>query len=412
MSQGIRVIVVNTDEDVAADLRTVLLSIEGVRIVAEVDEPALLAQALGQLPAEVLLIHLDPNPAGMMDVVAPLIEAHKGQIAAIAMTEDRDAELVMRAMRVGMKEFLWKPFPPEQLGETLQRIGCEATNTGRRLGRLISVVGTSGGVGATQLATNLSVELAQLDGWKGAANLGDKPKVAIVDMDFRFGQVAMQLDAQPSYTLGELCETLEQIDPQLIEKTMFKHETGVHVLARPNDMGQAERIHASQAAGVLAALQEHYDFVVVDMPPRFDPSAKVVFDMSDTYLLVLQLLVPSVRNADRILHELRGIGYALERVRLICNRYGRESGYLDKPDVEATLKRQVEFVIPDDWKTSAGAVNMGAPLLNIAPRSKLRQAYRAVAQALTGHEDAEMTGATDASDQSKKGLFSLFGGAK
>jgi pilus assembly protein CpaE len=412
VSKGIRVIVVNTDEDVAADLRTVLLSLEGVRIVAEVDEPALLAQALDQLPAEVLLVHLDPNPAGMMDVVAPLIEAHKGQIAAIAMTENRDAELVMRAMRVGMKEFLWKPFPPEQLGETLQRIGCEATTSGRRLGRLLSVVGTSGGVGATQLAINLAVELAQLEGWKGAATPGDKPKVAIVDMDFRFGQVAMQLDAQPPYTLGELCESLEQIDPQLVDRTMFKHETGVHVLARPNDLGQAERIHANQAASVLSALHEHYDFVVVDMPARFDPSARVVFDMSDTYLLVLQLLVPSVRNADRILHELRGIGYAAERIRLVCNRYGRESGYLDKPDVEATLKRPVEFLIPDDWKSSAGAVNMGAPLLTIGPRSKLRQAYRAIALALAGHEDAPASGSGEPGEPNKKGLFSLFGGAK
>ena len=409
VSQGIRVIVVNTDEDVASDLRTVLLSIDGVRIVAEVDEPALLAQALAQLPAEVLLIHLDPNPAGMMDVVAPLIEAHKGQIAAIAMTEDRDAELVMRAMRVGMKEFLWKPFPPEQLGETLQRIGCEATTTGRRLGRLISVVGTSGGVGATQLSTNLAAELAQLQDWKGATTPDNKPKVAIVDMDFRFGQVAMQLDAQPVYTLGELCETLEQIDPQMIEKTMFKHDTGVHVLARPNDLNQAERISASQAASVLTALQEHYDFVVVDLPARFDSSARTVFDLSDTYLLVLQLLVPSVRNADRILHELRGIGYALERVRLICNRYGRESGYLDKPDVEATLKRQVEFLIPDDWKTSSAAVNMGAPLLTIGPRTKLRQAYKAVALNLAGHEESASTDVGENPEPNKKGLFALFG---
>lgn len=414
MSQGIRVIIVNTDEEVAPDLRAVLLSIEGVKIVAEIDEPALLAQALSQLPAEVLLVHLDPNPAGMMDVVAPLIEAYKGQFAAIAMTEDRDAELVMRAMRAGMKEFLWKPFPPEQLGETLQRVGQEATGDGRRLGRLISVVGTTGGVGATQLATNLAVEMAQLESWRGAPNPGSRPNVAVVDMDFRFGQVAMQLDAQPAYTLGELCETPEQIDMQMIERAMFKHATGVHVLARPGDLTQAERINAGQAAGVLSALQEHYDFVVVDLPARFDPSARAVFDMADTYLLVLQLLVPSVRNADRILHELSSIGYALERVRLICNRYGRESGYLDQPDVEATLKRQVEFLLPDEWKTSSAAVNMGAPLLTIGPRTKLRQAYRTLAMNLAGNNDTEVGVEVEAgsNDTSKKGLFSFLGSSK
>ncbi len=413
MTRSIRVIVVNTDEEVASDLRAVLLSNAGVRIVAEVDEPALLAQALAQLPVEVLLVHLDPNPAGMMDVVAPLIEAHKGRLAAIAMTEDRNAELVMRAMRAGMREFLWKPFPPEQLSEILQRVAREGAGGSDRLGRLIAVVGTSGGVGATQLATNLAVELAQLEEWNGAAEPGARPRVAIVDLDYRFGQVAMHLDAQPAYTLAELCETPEQIDAQMIARAMFKHTTGVHVLARPGDLGQAERINAGQAAGVLAALQEHYDFVVVDLPARFDPSARAVFDMADTYVLVLQLLVPSVRNADRILHELRNTGYALERVRLVCGRFGRESGYLDQADVETTLKRRVEFLLPDEWKTSAAAVNMGAPLLTIGPKTKLRQAYRQLALSLAGEVEQDREGlGGDSNDASKKGLFSFFAGSK
>jgi pilus assembly protein CpaE len=194
---------------------------------------------------------------------------------------------------------------------------------------------------------------------------------------------------------------------------MFKHATGVHVLARPVDLEQAERINAGQAAGVLAALQEHYDFVVVDLPARFDPSARAVFDMADTYLLVLQLLVPSVRNADRILQELTSTGYAVERVRLVCNRFGRESGYLDQEDVETTLKRRIEFLLPDEWKTSAAAVNMGAPLLTIGPRTKLRQAYRRVALALASRDElAPVDPEREPNDASKKRLLSFFAGSK
>lgn len=385
MSRNVRVIVVNTDEEVASDLRAVLLSIEGVKIVAEIDEPALLGQALDQFPAEVVLVHLDPTPAAMMDVVAPLIEQRKDQIAAIAITEDRDAELVMRAMRAGMREFLWKPFPPEQLADILQRLATDAAASGsRQLGRLIVVVGTTGGVGATQLATNLAVELAQFEHWDAAPRPGVKPRVAVVDLDFRFGQVAMQLDAQPTYTIAELCESHEAIDPQMIERAMCKHSTGVHVLARPADLQQAESSSAGQCAAVLAALQEHYDFVLADLPARFDASARSVFDMSDTYLLVFQLMVPAVRAADRTLTELGRCGYAPARVRLVCNRCCRDGAYLEESDVEATLHRKIDFRLPDDWRSSAVAVNMGAPLLISAPKSKLRQAYRQIALALAG----------------------------
>lgn len=421
MSKNVRVIVVNTDEEVAADLRAVLLAIPGVKIVAEIDEPALLAQAIDSFPAEAVLVHLDPIPGAMMDVIAPLIEARKTRVSAIAMTEDKDPDLLLRALRCGVKDVLHKPFPPEQLRDVLLRVVGEGTTTGKRLGRLISIVGTGGGMGATQLATNLAVEIAQLDEWDGRPETGGKPKVVVVDLDFRTGQVAMQLDAQPTYTIAELCETAESIDTQMVERAVFKHPTGVHVLARPTDTAQLDRISAGLCAGALAGLQEHYDFIVADLPARWDPTARAVFDMSDVYLLIFQLLVPCVRTADRMLHDLAATGYAMNRVRLVCSRHDGESGYLDADDVAATLKRKFDYLIPSDWKSSAASVNMGAPLMLQAPKSKLRQAYRdiAVSLAVSGDgSDGNAAGGNDgpaaaAAPGPKKGIFGgLFTGSR
>ncbi len=409
MGATVRVIVVNADEQSSAELRTHLLSIDELRIVAEVDEPAFVGQALDQFPAELLLVHLDPNPTGMMDVIAPMLEGRAHKPAVVAMTEERNAELVVRAMRAGMREVLWKPFPPEQLSELVRRIGLESHSVGRHLGRLVPVVATCGGVGATTLATNLAVELAQLENWRRDGQLS-QPKVAVVDLDFRFGQVALFLDSQPTYTIAELCETPEQLDAQMIDRAMAKHPSGVHVLAHPHDFAQAERISAGQVAGALAVLQEYYDFVVIDGPVRFDPTARAVFDMTDLYLLVLQLLVPAVRNTDRVLQAMASTGYAMERIKLVCNRGGRDAGMLEPHDVENTLNRKLDWVLPDDWKASSSAVNVGAPLATYAPKSKLRLGYRQMA-----HDIAGLDGAGDGAgdDGSKKGIFGgLFSSAK
>lgn len=415
MSKALRVIVLNTDEEAASELRALLLSLDDVKIVAELDEPSMLQQAVDQFPAEVLLVHLDPSPHAIMQTIAPVIEARKDVIATVAMTEDRDAELVVRAMRLGMREFLWKPFPPEQLSEILKRLQRDSTGTSKRIGRLIPVVGTSGGVGATSFVTNLGVELAQIDDWKEDEGPVGRPRVAVVDLDFRFGQVSMFLDAQPSYTIADLCDTADHIEPQLIERVMVKHPSGVHVLAHPSNPEQAQRISAAQCASALGALLEHYDFVVVDGPARFDSTAQTVFDMTDIYVLVLQLVVPSVRNTDRILNELQRHGYNLDRVRLLCNRFGREAGFLDQADVEATLNRKLTWTLPDDWKTSATAVNVGASLLDYAPKSKLRLAYRQIARAIALATEisspAEESGPPP--ELQKKGsIFSIFGGQK
>ncbi len=403
MSKPVRVIVANSDEEAAPELRSLLLSIEGVKITAEVNEPALLAQAVRQFPAEVLLLHLDPDPAGMMEIVSPLIEEYKDTIASIAMTEDRDAKLVMNAMRVGMREFLWKPFPPEQLSDLLLAIARETRGGSQRAGRLVPVVGCCGGVGVTTIATNLAVELAQLTSWAGGS---EQPKVAVVDLDFRFGQVAMFLDAQPTYTIAELCDTPEHIEAQMIERVMVKHPSGVHVLAHPSDIEQAERISAAHCASVLAALLEHYDFVVADGPVRFDASARAVFDMTDVYLLVLQLLVPPVRNADRLMNELGREGYNLDNVRLVCNRLGREVAYLEPGDVEATLGQKIFWSLPDDWKTASTSVNVGTPLLEHAPKSKLRLEFQRMAQTLANYGADEGADGRGAGGHGKRGLLS------
>ncbi|MBK9127783.1 MAG: AAA family ATPase [Phycisphaerales bacterium] len=404
-SRPVRVIVVNADEEAGPELRALLLSVEGVKIVAEIDEPALLGRALTQFPAEVLLVHLDPDPHATMELIAPLVTERKERLAAIGMTEDKDAELVVRAMRAGMREFLWKPFPPEQLTDILRRLGNEGTAATQRAGRLIPVVAGCGGVGATTVATNLAVELAQLRSWDGGT---EPPKVAIVDLDFRFGQVAMFLDAQATYTIAELCDTPEHIEPQMIERVMVKHPTGVHVLAIPHDVEQSQRISAAQTAGVLAALLEHYDFVVLDGPVRLDPTAQAVFSMTDIYLIVLQLLVPAVRNTDRLLRELGRGGYNLDQVRLVCNRFGREGGFLEPADVEATLGRSITWSLPDDWKTAVTSVNVGAPLLESAPKSKLRAAFQDMAASIARRTPAADAGKPAAKEPARKKLIPFF----
>lgn len=406
MSSTVRVIVFNTDEETGPELRAHLLGIEGVKIVAEVEEPAFLGQVMDQFPAEVVLIHLDPNPQGLMDVISPVLEQRKDGPSAIAMTEDRDAELVMRAMRVGMKEFLWKPFPPEQLNDILVRVGQATAATGnKKLGKLIPVVGMSGGVGATTIATNLAVEIGKLVDPQPVNNT--RPKVAVVDLDFRFGQVALFLDAQPTYTIAELCESPEELDAQMIDRAMVRHSTGIHVLAHPADFQAAERISAGQVAGVLSILQEYYDFIVVDGPVRFDPTARAVFDMTDVYLLVLSLLVPAVRNTDRVLSAMQMNGYSMERVRLVCNRAGRDNGFLEASDVEATLSRKLDWMLPEDWKTCSAAVNMGSSLLEYAAKSKLRLAYQQMAADLAGVQFESEGGHEEARG---KGIFGFLAG--
>lgn len=370
MGREARFIVLNGDEAFGAELRSKLLKVEGVKLVAEVEEPALLLQTVQQFPVELLLVNLDPNPEVVLPIVGDVAGANR-ELAIFAASESTDGQLILKAMRMGVKEFLPKPIDTKALEEAIERIAVDRADAATQ-GNLITVVGTSGGVGATMITTNLAVELATITGGQ----------VTAVDLDYRYGQVATLLDVDPKHSLADLCSSPEALEPQVIGRALTRHNTGLQVLGRPNHLAEADTITAAACMGVFASLIQCNDYVVADGPTRFDVSGKSVLALSDVTLLVVQQLVPCVRNALRILENMRDNGYNLERAKLICNRAGRSSGHLSVNDVTETLGLGLFASIPDDWETASGAINLGEPLQAYSPKSKLRVAIQEIAERL------------------------------
>lgn len=398
MRKSVRVIIFNGDDDYSATLRSDLMSQAEVQIVAEVDDPVLIEQVVRQFPAEILLVHLDPLPEITLPI-ATQVARDRPDLAVFVVSESNDAQYILAAMRAGIREFITKPVEREVLAEGVGKVAARSAAS-TEVGKLVSILGTIGGAGASMLATNLAVELADV--------AKDRP-VALVDLDFRYGQLATMLDLQADYTIADLCDTPEQLDAAMIERAMVKHSTGVHLLARPNMFGQADQITAAHCASVLSSLQQMYEYVIVDGPIRFDPGGLAVLDLADVNLFVIQLLVTSVRNVHRMFTELRDGGYPLDRFRLVCNRVGLESGHLEIEHVAKTLNKEITYQIPDDWKTVSSAINVGSTLAETAPKSRVRAAIRQMAEGLAFPDQAE---AKMGKDGNKNGLFGrIFSGA-
>ena len=370
MGQDLKFIVLNDHEEFALQLRTMLLKFEGVKIIAEIDEPALLAQTVSQFPADILFVNLDPNPEAVLPLIGDVVSAHR-ELAVFAASESSEGSLILKVMRLGVKEFFPKPIDENALSEAIKRIISHRVELITQ-GKLITILGTAGGVGATMLSANLGVELAAL----ASGN------VTVVDLDYRFGQVSTHLDVEPTYTLADLCGSPDHLEPSMVTRALAKHSTGVQVLSRPTTFAEADTITAAACMGMFSTLLNMNDYIVADGPTRFDLGAKSVLALSDVNLLVVQLLVPCVRNARRILENMRDNGYNLDRTKLVCNRVGRDSGHLSVTHVTETLGLELFASIPDDWSAVSGAINLGEPLQTHSPKSKVRLAIQEIAERL------------------------------
>lgn len=370
MAQDVRIIVLNTEEAYGPQLRAQLMQIPGLKIVAEMDEAALLGQAVKQFPVDIVFVNLDPSPTAILPTIAELIAADSS-LVVFAASASTDGPLILQTIRTGVKEFLPKPIDTKTLTEAIDKVATSRRDT-KELGKLVTVLGTSGGVGASVLATNLATELAALA-------RGD---VTIVDLDYRYGQVATLLDVDPTYSLADLCHSPEQLESQVIERAVVTHASGVKVLSRPATLSQADTMTAASCVGLFTTLAQFNEYIVADGPHRSDVHAKSVFDLSDVNLLLVQQVVPAVRNAARILDNMRSEGYQMDRVKLVCNRVGRDSGALSLDDIAETLGLPVFASIPDDWPTVSGAINLGETLQNFSPKSKVRQSVQEIAERL------------------------------
>jgi pilus assembly protein CpaE len=374
----------------AIELRSKLLAVDGLKIVAELDEPALFDTALKQFPAELVVINLDPDPDALIQFGSQVAEKYP-DLTLFAVSASDNSQLILQAMRNGFREFLLQPIDEQHLGDALNRITRLATNQ-TETGKLICVLGSVGGCGTTTIAVNLACELAQMA----------KRSAVLADLDLYFGHVATLLDLTPQFSLADLCQTLDSIDPGMVEKALIKHETGLNVLARPVHFAQAQQISLANVATILNALTGMFEYVICDGPMRNDTIKPGLLDLADTTYIILNLSVPSVRNMDRIMQELTREGYNLDRTQLIVSRFSGDQNSLSIEDVEQTLNRKIALTLPEEPKVVTAAVNTGQPLLKCAPKAKIREAIRAMALRI---HDPEAAKAGEKNAAGSGGLF-------
>ena len=253
---------------------------------------------------------------------------------------------------VGVAEYLAKPLTREMVARHFAPIvQGRARNVETALGgRLITVTGVRGGVGATTLAVNLA--------WYFGVT--SRRHTVLLDPDTHLGTASFLLNVEPGRGLTTALQMPERIDSLLAERAAQPVDDRLHVLAAQERL-EAGIDHAPEAAEkLLAALRLRYNFIVADVPYRPLPLYRDLLNLAHRRILVLEPTLASVRDALR----LRGLAFPAgdEEVKpvLVLNRLGRPGG-LTRRQMEDALQDKVDFVIPDLPKRVESAATFGKP---------------------------------------------------
>jgi pilus assembly protein CpaE len=160
-----------------------------------------------------------------------------------------------------------------------------------------------------------------------------------------------------------------------LEEYMEHHESGVYVLAAPEEPAAADAIEAADVARVIDAARARFDFVVVDTPPALSESVLVGIEHAEHIFALATLDLPSVRNLGVMLTTFKALKVPVERVKLLLNKVEPDVG-IDVARVEKYFPQGFSMVIPYGREVNR-SLNMGLPVLAYAPRGDVSRALDA-----------------------------------
>jgi len=391
MSNLLHVCIYNTEAQSSQELQTQVSALNFVRIVAEVGSPDAFAKVLNNATVNLVFFHLDPNVAEVLEVIDHVSTKYP-ELALIAISHQTDPEAILAPMRAGCDQFVCEPIEHNDLANAVARVASRRMLSNTK-SRCICVVGAGGGAGTTSIACNLALEIG---------NLTDRD-CALVDLDLQFGDVALNFDCEPRYTIHDLAESGNELDRAVLSTTVTTMSCKVALLSRPESIEQCEAITPEVIHRVLELMTVVYENVVVDLPGRFDIQTIAAMGQADLILILCQLNVPNLRNAKRFYDTLIRMGVPEERIEIVVNRSDGRSGRITEADVVATVKKPVFATIPNDYQFVARSIDFGTPIASQDRNSPVRSAIRKMARKIVVEPVAKPV-----VKEERKGIFSRF----
>lgn len=308
-------------------------------------------------------------------------------LISLVVAESVTAGLLRAAMQRGVSDVIEAPLTEEKIASAISQFSSDvlkmqasrpgpspAPTGGPPSGEIVTVMSAKGGSGKTVTATNLAVLLAQQP----------DSKVCLVDADLQFGDVCLVLQLEPKFTVVNAASELHRLDAELLNSILTSHHTGLKVLAAPLEPAFADDITTAGLLQIIELLKTMFDYVVVDTASLLDELLLSLLEKSDQVLMVIDMDLPSVKNAKLALETLRLLKFPTNKVRLVLNRSNARAR-LDDREIEGALKSQIQARIPSDGDVAA-SVNEGRPMVESQPKSKVAKGFAEVMELVTGEK--------------------------
>jgi pilus assembly protein CpaE len=353
---------------------------------AEGDAAALVGARVAGLPLNLNLVPITEwiDPEELESAVAAVVQVDPDTPASIkrfqklaaavdtpliAAAYDPPLALVRSLVRTGAHDVIPLPLDMSDLETSIAPVrddmGRQASAAAANTAKVVSVIKSVGGVGATSLLGQLAIRFAEQEGLRHR-------EACLIDLDVQFGDIAFQLGLRPSLSLADLLDAGSRIDGDLLRATTTTHPSGLKVISSPPEMMPIESLQSDHLIDIVSLAKREFGTVVIDLATNWTNWSLSLLAQSDLVLLVTELSVASLHRARRQLDLIRSQDLDSLDVRIVVNRFEKSQSRTIRPsDVREALGHDIAYTIANEESVMRAAIDQGVPISEIKRKSAI-----------------------------------------
>jgi len=335
-----------------------------------------IAKAIQHLTAERSpgLLIVDVSDVDMpVSQINALAEVCEPGVSVIAVGQRNDVGLYRDLLHAGVTDYIVKPLTSQALAKAVRLASGEAVAPiSQKVGKLVSFIGTRGGVGTTTLAVNVAWFLANRQG----------RRVALVDLDLQNGDCGLALGIKSTHGLREALANPLRIDSVLIERAMARVGERLYVMSSEEPLFSEASFTSAALETLISVLRQQFHYVIVDVPRIRSTEYRCALDMSEIRVLIADQTLRSVRDIMRWRAAFEQ-GRSDQRDIVVINRSGEGGRHgATLREIGEPMKLDLRNVIPFDPKLFATVAADPAPIA--VQRGKVPDAIAALCLEISG----------------------------
>ncbi len=371
-------------EDAAFEhrIREALSAVATNLMLVRVADTEDIGPALKSAPAPVDVVAVGPG----VSLDRALAAAHQLDLdhpeVSVLLIAEPSPDLWQQALRAGVRDVADVSAPDAELAEIFERAANKVARRRAHLAgevaqeqvsaaKIITVLSPKGGAGKTTVATNLAAGIAAFA----------PGRVALVDADLQFGDVAGALHLMPEHSIADAARLNGSLDAMTLKVFLTHHPAELYALCAPDAPADGEVVSGEAVARVVKLLASEFDYVIIDTSAGLSEATLSALEVSTDVVAVTSMDVPSVRATRKLLDVLEQLGMTAHRRHYLLNRADSKVG-LDTADIEASLQVALDVVLPSTRSVPL-AVNQGLPVIHTEPRSPIARQMRNLIERFT-----------------------------